>query len=466
MHNHLAHALGGAHHVGGIDRLVRGHHHEPLRAVFLAERHQVSGAEHIVVDSLDAVAFHQRHMLVRRGVDDNLRMVFPENPLQRLHVGDGANFNPQIQPVAIEDFQLLLHIVGAILVNIEDDDLPRLHLCQLPAQLRADGPAAAGDENHLATVIRLCFFIHDHPRLAEQKLLNVEVAHGALAARRLHGRIIIHLDFAAGLAVALIEGLLLRRVRGGNGENNLLDFQRAQTHKHVFVILEHGNAMNLPAHLFAADVHKAPRQIRCGRVVEQFLRQAHADPPRADDGHLDPLGIIVPVPVMAGENPENEQQQPAHAGFLVAALVGIAVDHADCQRAQQVQRADGQCAHEDNLVGLAQHPPGHAEKAEGNEVRHQQPDVALYAAIAPDLPVNTADNAAPEHTDQRQRRLNQNRNGRKRIIARIDDQQKDGHNDKHGQVIDHQLPFVDSQLIQPTGSALRLACFIHAALLA
>ena len=169
---------------------------------------------------------------------------------------------------------------------------------------------------------------------------------------------------------------------------------------------------------------------------------------------------------MAGEKPKNEQQQPAHAGFLVAALVGIAVDHTDCQRAQQVQRADGQCAHEDNLIGLAQHPPGHAEKAESNEVRHQQSDIALNAAIAPDLPVNATDNAAPEHTDQRQRRLNQNRNGRKRIIARIDDQQTDGHNDKHGQIIDHQLPFVDSQLIQPARPAPRLACFIHAALLA
>ena len=53
---------------------------KPLRAVFLAQLHQILCAEHIVFHGLDAVVLHQGHVLMGRSVDDNLGMVGFKNP--------------------------------------------------------------------------------------------------------------------------------------------------------------------------------------------------------------------------------------------------------------------------------------------------------------------------------------------------------------------------------------------------
>ena len=70
-----------------------------------------------------------------RGVDDDLGAIGLKYPLQRCPVGDGADFDAQIQLAAAGDFQLLLDVVGPVLIDIQNDDLLWVHFRQLTAQL-------------------------------------------------------------------------------------------------------------------------------------------------------------------------------------------------------------------------------------------------------------------------------------------------------------------------------------------
>ena len=85
---HLAHSLGSSHDVGGVDRLVRGNHHEALCIVFLAAVQHVLAAENVVLYGFYAVVFHQRHMFVGSCVDYDLRSVLFEYSVECFHVCD------------------------------------------------------------------------------------------------------------------------------------------------------------------------------------------------------------------------------------------------------------------------------------------------------------------------------------------------------------------------------------------
>ena len=78
LDNHFAEAFGGAHDVGRIDGFVRRDEQEAFRAV---EHGGVAGlvcAEDVVLDAFAGGVLHERHMLVCRSVEDDIRTVVVE----------------------------------------------------------------------------------------------------------------------------------------------------------------------------------------------------------------------------------------------------------------------------------------------------------------------------------------------------------------------------------------------------
>ena len=133
--DHLAKALGGPHHIGGIHRLICGDHDELLHAILLRNTDHVPGAEHIVLHRLGAVVLHQGHMLVGCRVEHHLGPVCTEHLIQLFPIPDAGDLHCQVQLFAIGQPHLLLDVVHVVLVNIQKNQLFRVHPGDLPAQL-------------------------------------------------------------------------------------------------------------------------------------------------------------------------------------------------------------------------------------------------------------------------------------------------------------------------------------------
>ena len=88
LHDQLGHALGGAHHAAGVDRLVGRDEHEMAHPGRDAGLHQVRVPSTLLVIGVLGVVFHQRHVLVRGRVEDDLRTMRCEDRGQAVGVAD------------------------------------------------------------------------------------------------------------------------------------------------------------------------------------------------------------------------------------------------------------------------------------------------------------------------------------------------------------------------------------------
>lgn len=91
LDQHLAQTLGAAHDVRRVDSLVCRELDEPLHAVLGGGGQQVLGAKDVVLDGLGGADLHQRHMLVRRRVKDDGRLIGVEHLVQSCFIADGAD---------------------------------------------------------------------------------------------------------------------------------------------------------------------------------------------------------------------------------------------------------------------------------------------------------------------------------------------------------------------------------------
>ena len=81
---------------------------------------------------------HQRDMLVRGSVENNLRMIFGKHIVEPRRIAHRADLHGEVQRVTVQMYQLLLEVVGVVLVNVKDNQLFRVLLCHLAAKLTAD----------------------------------------------------------------------------------------------------------------------------------------------------------------------------------------------------------------------------------------------------------------------------------------------------------------------------------------
>ena len=164
-------------------------------------------------------------MLVCGGVEDDLRMIFLKQVAHLALVGDGRDLDVEVDLVAVVALHLLLYLVRAIFVDIEDDDTARIVLCDLSDQLASDRAASARDQTHFVLDIALYALVVERDLLSAEKVADVDVA-------RLPDEVDVadHLahigqnfELAARLHAQRQDGLTRLRIDGRDRENDRAD---------------------------------------------------------------------------------------------------------------------------------------------------------------------------------------------------------------------------------------------------
>ena len=220
LDDHLAQALAGTHDVGGVHGLVGGDQHKALTAVRHGGIGGFIGADGVVLDGLVGAVLHKGDVFMGCGVIDDLRAVFLEDLEHPSAVADRTDEGHQVQ-LGMRFFQLILDVIGVVLVDIENDELFGVVIGDLPTELRADGTAAARDQDDLAAdeVKDLLHLRLDG--LAPQQVLDrdgFQLVDGDLTADQLveTGQI---LEFAVGLLADIQD--ISAFFCGGAGEGQI-----------------------------------------------------------------------------------------------------------------------------------------------------------------------------------------------------------------------------------------------------
>ena len=178
----FAQVLCGTHYVGGVHCLVRRDQHKFFNAVFPGSQGCVVSAKHIVFHCFGRTAFHQRHMLMGRCVENYLGPVGIEDLLQSLLIPNGSNLHVHSQEGAVLILQVILQFIGGVFCDVHDHQPFGMILGDLTAQLRADGATATCHQHGFITdKVGNSGIIQMH-WLAAQQVFNFHLADGGRIA--------------------------------------------------------------------------------------------------------------------------------------------------------------------------------------------------------------------------------------------------------------------------------------------
>ena len=258
LDDHLAEALAGAHDVGGVDGLVGGDQDKALAAVEHGGIGRAIGAEGVIFNCLAGAVLHEGDMLVSGGVVDQLGTVGAEDLVQAAAVADRADERDKVQ-VGILLAKLELDGIGVVLVDIKDHQLFGVVRGDLAAELGADGPAAAGDQDGLAGDEGKNLLHIRLNRLAAEEVLHGDVLHGGHADLILNqlidaGKLF---ELAAGLAADGEDLLLLFAGGAGDGKIDLVDFILLNSWEDVLAAADNGDAVDIAVPLVGVVVDDA-----------------------------------------------------------------------------------------------------------------------------------------------------------------------------------------------------------------
>lgn len=168
-------ALGRAHDAGRSYGFVRRDQDEMLDASIDRRIHDVGGAVDVVCDCLDDVLFHERHVLVGRGMEDGIWTAIVEDGVHSVLIADVGDRGNDIQVWEAAE-QLGLDVENRVLTVAEHDKARGFEPRELAAELAADGATGAGDEYRTALCqISDCGEI-GLDRLAAEQILDLDVA--------------------------------------------------------------------------------------------------------------------------------------------------------------------------------------------------------------------------------------------------------------------------------------------------
>ena len=385
LDQHFGDALGCAHHVRRVDGLIRRELHEALHAVRAGGFKQIARAEHVVFDGLGRAELHQRHMLVRRRVENDLRVIQVKDLVEAMLVANRADQRDNRAILAIALAQIVHQLIRAVFVNLKDNQQLRLEPHDLAADFRTDGAAAARHHDDLAgKITRDGIGIQLH-LLAGEEVGDVQLADergrftGALIRVRRLGedaRVAVRL-------VAQLEDFLhaLARPQRRNGDDDLPnpvagdelgDILRRAANRHV---------LNPQPLLVARVVHQNDRLAQLARVFVADVDGIRARLARADDHHRH--GVVEAAgnailrahapdhPAAADGNRRHQRNQNQHAAEKPQRQKLVQRQrHAAGNRAQQAEPrhiANARVAPHD-LINAAEHVAGHVYR---NHQRHR-----------------------------------------------------------------------------------------------
>src|SRR5512132_3787591 len=108
-----------------------------LRAARDRRVHHVTRALYVLRNGFADIPFHERHMLVRRGMEDGIRFVLGEDALDALAVANIRDHRDERASWRVRE-QLVENLENRILAVTKENELLRLESDELAAQLRAD----------------------------------------------------------------------------------------------------------------------------------------------------------------------------------------------------------------------------------------------------------------------------------------------------------------------------------------
>ena len=266
LHDHLAAALGRPHHVGGVYRLVGTDHHELAHVVVQRERRHVERADDVILDGLHGVCLHERHVLVRGGMEHHLGLVLLENLVHAEVVAHARDKRHQVQLAAIFHHEFLLDFVGVVLVDVDDYHLLGAVFCNLAHEFAAYASATASDHAHLALDKVADVPVVELDGRAAQKVFHLDVSNLAYKIRRTVANLRgidkradkrQHLHREPSLAAKVQDNLAVLGRAARDGKDNLLYALELGDFRDVARTARNQDSVKRLAYLVAVVVDKA-----------------------------------------------------------------------------------------------------------------------------------------------------------------------------------------------------------------
>ena len=314
LDDHLTDPLRGTHDVRRVHGLIGGDQDEALHAGVGCGTGGLEGAHDVVLDRFVRAHLHERYVLMRRRMEDHVRLILLHHAADAVRVPAGADERHEVQLRVLHD-KFLLDTVSIVLVNVEDDELLRLVACDLTAELGADRSATAGDEDRLPLNHAEDFFVVDLDRFTTEQVEDVDVAELADA------------DFAVDELVDARDGLQLaaalltdvedlRALFSGRGRDRIDDFRDLVLLygvEDVVSCADDRDAVEDAALLVRVVVDQADWIALQVLTGEELLDEHPAGIARTDDHHA--LAWLSALP-LAGDTVEetDEAVEEAHAG--------------------------------------------------------------------------------------------------------------------------------------------------------
>ena len=314
LDDYLTDTLRGTHDVRRVHSLIRGDQDEALHAGVGRGTGGLEGTHDVVLDRFVRAHLHERYVLVRRRMEDHVRLILLHHAADTVRVPAGADQGHEVQLRVLHE-ELLLDAVRVVLVDVEDDELLRLVARDLAAELRADRSATAGDEDGLPLDHAEDFFVVDLDRFPTEEVEDVDVAELADADFAVH-ELVDARDSLQLTATLLTDIEDLRALFGGCGRDRVDDFRDLVLlygTEDVVSGTDDRDTVEDAALLVQVVVDQAdriPLQVLTG---EELLDEHTAGIARADDHHA--LAWFAALP-LAGDTVEetDEAVEEAHAG--------------------------------------------------------------------------------------------------------------------------------------------------------
>ena len=174
LHINFADTLGAPHHIGGIHRLVRRHHHKLLCPILHSQVCNDTRTLHIITHTLSRIILHHRHMLIRRRMKHIIGTIYTENLLHAfLHANithDG--FRLDVGPFARHH---QTYIMQRRLRLIYQNKLLRSKFGNLAHYLASDAAGSSRYQNTLSGKQFLHRFQVDFYLVARQQIFNIHL---------------------------------------------------------------------------------------------------------------------------------------------------------------------------------------------------------------------------------------------------------------------------------------------------
>ena len=149
LHIHFRQTLGRSHDIGRVDGFIGRDHDELVYVVLDCHIGYVTRTVDIRMDGFAGVLFHQWHMLVGGGMEDQLGM---ETLIDAFDTMDHANVSHDRGKLDIGEFffQLQPDVMHRGFGTVEQNQLLQPEMAELATEFATDGTGGSGNQNDFA----------------------------------------------------------------------------------------------------------------------------------------------------------------------------------------------------------------------------------------------------------------------------------------------------------------------------